>query len=144
MIYGSGTAGNWRGGNAFVPPAFRVAYMGTDADGVRSYQVISADNGPDPQVMRVLTPTHPAAGMRHNFLYVLTVQPRLGRTFSDGLETLRRFDAQDKYNLTIIEPTYGSDPWYADNPKNPNIRYDTFLAGQLVPWVEKNFDHHGA
>ena len=143
MIYGSGTAGNWRGGNAFVPPAFRVAYMGTDADGVRSYQVISADNGPDPQVMRVLTPTHPAAGMRHNFLYVLTVQPRLGRTFSDGLETLRRFDAQDKYNLTIIEPTYGSDPWYADNPKNPNIRYDTFLAGQLVPWVEKNLTTTG-
>ena len=48
--------------------------------------------------------------MRHNFLYVLTVQPGLGRTFSDGLETLRRFDAQDKYNLTIIEPTYEADP----------------------------------
>jgi hypothetical protein len=138
MMYGSGTAGNWRGGDASPPPAFRVAYMSTDADGVRSYQVISADNGPDPQVMRVLAPTHPAAGMRHNFLYVLTVQPGLGRTFNDGLETLRRLDAQDKYNLTIIEPTYGADPWYADNPKNPNIRYETFLAGQVVPWVKKN------
>ena len=143
MMYGSGTAGNWRGGNASVPPAFRVAYMSTDANGVRSYQVISADNGPDPQVMRVLAPTHPAAGMRHNFLYVLTVQPRLGRTFNDGLETLRRFDAQDKYNLTIIEPTYETDPWYADNPKNPNIRYETFLTRQVVPWVEKNLSTTG-
>jgi hypothetical protein len=138
IMYGSGTAGNWRGGDAPVPPAFRVTYLSTDAEGVRSYQVISADNGPDPQVMRVLTPTHPAAGMRHNFLYVLTVQPGLGRTYSDGLETLRRFDAQNKYNLTIIEPTYGADPWYADNPKNPNIRYETFFTKQVVPWVEKN------
>jgi len=136
MMYGVGTAGNWRGGDASVPPAFRVTYLSTDAEGVRSYQVISADNGPDPQVMRVLAPTHPAAGIRHNFLYVLTVQPGLGRT--DGLETLRRLDAQDKYNLTIIEPTYGADPWYADNPKNPNIRYETFLTKQVVPWVEKN------
>jgi Putative esterase len=143
VMYGSGTAGNWRGGNASVPPAFRVAYMSTDTNGVRSYQVISADNGPDPQVMRVLAPTHPAAGMRHHFLYVLTVQPRLGRTFSDGLETLRRFDAQDKYNLTIIEPTYEADPWYADNPKNPNIRYETFLTGQVVPWVKKNLSTTG-
>jgi hypothetical protein len=138
MMYGSGTAGNWRGGNASASPAFQVAYMSTDANGVRSYQVISAENGPGPQVMRVLAPTHPAAGMHHNFLYVLTVQPRLGRTFNDGLETLRRLDAQDKYNLTIIEPTYGGDPWYADNPKNPNIRYETFLTTQVVPWVEKN------
>ena len=143
IMYGSGTSGNWRGGSASVPPAFRVAYMSTDADGVRSYQVISAANGPDPQVMRVLAPTHPAAGMRHNFLYVLTVQPRLGRTFNDGLETLRRFDAQDKYNLTIIEPTYGGEPWYADNPKNPSIRYETFLTRQAVPWVEKNLSTTG-
>jgi len=138
MIYGAGTAGNWSGGDASLPPAFQVAYLGTDAGGVKSYQVISADNGPGPQVMRILAPTHPSPGMRHNFLYVLPVQPRLGRTFNDGLETLRRFDAQDKYNLTIIEPTFGADPWYADNPKNPNIRYETFMTEQVVTWVEKN------
>jgi hypothetical protein len=138
MIYDAGTAGNWSGGDASAPPALQVAYLSTDANGVKSYQVISADNGPGPQVMRVLAPTRPAPGMRHNFLYVLPVQPRLGRTFNDGLETLRRFDAQDKYNLTIIEPTFGIDPWYADNPKNPNIRYETFITRQVVPWVEKN------
>ena len=138
VMYGPGTAGNWQGGNASPPPAFRVAYMSTDADGVKSYQVISPDNGPDPQVLRVLAPTHPAAGMRHNFLYVLTVQPGLRQTYSDGLEVLRKLDAQDKYNLTIIEQTYGTNSWYADNPKNPNIRYETFLTKELVPWVEKN------
>ena len=118
MIYGTGTAGNWSGGDVSGTAGFQVHYMSTDAQGVRSYQVISADNGPGPQVMRVLAPTHPAPGVPHNFLYVLPVQPGLGNAFNDGLDTLRRLDAQDQYNLTIIEPTFGIDPWYANNPKN--------------------------
>ncbi len=138
MIYGTGTAGNWSGGDAPGNADFQVYYMSTDAHGVKSYQVISADNGPGPQVMRVLTPTHPAPGVPHNFLYVLPVQPALGNAFSDGLDTLRRLDAQDQYNLTIIESTFAIDPWYADNPKDPNVQYETFMTKEVVPWVEKN------
>ena len=138
MIYGTGTAGDWSGGDAAGFARFQVHYMSTDANGVRSYQVISADNGPAPTVMRVLTPTHPAPGMPHNFLFVLPVQAGLGKEFNDGLDTLRRLDAQNKYNLTIIEATFGIDPWYADNPKNSNIQYETFMTKQVVPWVEKN------
>lgn len=138
MIYGTGTAGNWSGGDAAGFARFQVHYMSTDANGVRSYQVISANNGPAPQVMRVLTPTHPAPGMPHNFLFVLPVQLGLGKEFNDGLDALRRLDAQNKYNLTIIEATFGIDPWYANNPKNSNIQYETFMTKQVVPWVEKN------
>ena len=43
--------------------------MSTDANGVASYHVISADNGSGPQVLRVLAPTNPAPGVPHNFLY---------------------------------------------------------------------------
>ena len=143
MIYGGGTAGNWSGGDASAPAAFQVNSMSTDAYGVRSYQVISAYNGPDPQVMRVLTPAHPAPGVPHNFLFVLPVQTGLAKNFSDGLDTLRKLDAQDKYNLTIIEPTFGTDPWYADNPKNPNVRYETFMVREVVPWAEKNLASTG-
>jgi hypothetical protein len=137
MIYGTGTAGGWSGGDVAGIAGFQVNYMSTDANGVRSYEVISADNGLAPQVMRVLTPTHPAPVPR-NFLYVLPVQPGLGKAFNDGLDTLRRLDAQDRYNLTIIEPTFAIDPWYADNPKNANVRYETFMTREVVPWVEKN------
>ena len=137
VAYGTATAGNWSGGDASRPAAFQVIYMRTDADGVKWYQVISANNGPGPQVMRVLTPTHPAPGVPHNFLYVLPVQLRLSNTYNDGLETLRRADAQNQYNLTIIEPTFGIDPWYANNPKDANIQYETFLTKQVVPWVKK-------
>ena len=76
--------------------------------------------------------------MPHNFLYVLPVQPRLGNAYNDGLDTLRRLDAQDKYNLTIIEPTFGIDPWYANNPNDPALQFDTFMTNDLVPWVTQN------
>ena len=139
MIYGSGSASGWSGGDVPGTAAgFRVLPAGTDADGVRSYQVLSASNGPGPQVMRVLAPTHPTPGVPHNFLYVLPVQLGLGKEFNDGLDTLRRLDAQDRYNLTIIEPTFGIDPWYANNPGNREVQYETFLTTVVVPWVEKN------
>jgi Putative esterase len=138
MIYGTGTAGNWSGGHVSRPSGFQVHYMSTDANGVKSYQFTSADNGPGPQILRVLTPTHPAPGVAHNFLYVLPVQLRLSNAYNDGLDTLRRLDAQDKYNLTIIEPTFLTDPWYANNPLNANVQYETFMTRELVPWVENN------
>jgi hypothetical protein len=138
MIFGSGTVGNWSGGDASATIGFHVRYLSTDAHGVRSYQVFSPDNGPGLQVMRVLVPKHPAPGVPHNFLYVLPVQPQLGSAYNDGLDTVRRLDGQDRYNLTIVEPTFAIDPWYADNPKNPNVRYETFMTREIVPWAEKN------
>jgi S-formylglutathione hydrolase FrmB len=69
---------------------------------------------------------------------VLPVQPGLGNTFKDGLETLRKLNAQNRYNLTIIEPSFAIDPWYANNPKEANVQYETFMTRELVPWAEKN------
>ena len=40
--------------------------------------MISANNGYGPQVLRVLKPTNPAAGVAHNFLFVLPVEAGLG------------------------------------------------------------------
>jgi hypothetical protein len=139
MIYGTGTAGNWSGGDASINLGFQAYYVSTDAHGVRSYLVISPDNGPGAQILRILVPVHPAGGVPHNFLYVLPVQPGVSNAFGDGLNTLRRLDAQDQYNLTIIEPSFGTDPWYANNPRDPYIQYETFMTRELVPWVEKNF-----
>jgi len=114
------------------------SYLDTDAQGVRLYNVVSPDNGYGPQVLRVLTPADPASGVSHNFLIVLPVEAGLGSTFGDGLETLQALDAQDTYNLTIVEPTFGIDPWYANNPNEPNLRYETFLTQVLVPWIKQN------
>ena len=121
-----------------TPSSLSIQYAGTDADGVASYDYTSSDDGGGTHVLRVLQPTNPAPGVPHNFLYVLPVEPELGTTYGDGLETLRSLDAQDEYNLTIVEPSFAVDPWYADNPNDPSLHYETFLTQDLVPWVTEN------
>jgi hypothetical protein len=134
MINGSGTADNWAGG----PASFQVSYQSTDAQGVNSYDVLSANDGYGPQTVRVLAPTNPAAGVAHNFVIVLPVLSGEQNTFGDGLTTLQGLDDEDKYNLTIIEPTFAIDPWYADNPNDPQLHYETFMTQELVPWIKQN------
>jgi hypothetical protein len=123
---------------ASTTPGLQIQYIGTDANGVASYSFTSPDDGYGTHVLRVLAPTNPAPGVPHNFLYVLPVEPELGTTYGDGIDTLRSLDAQDKYNLTIIEPAFPTDPWYADNPNDQNLHYETFLTQDLVPWVTQN------
>ena len=140
MVNGYGTVGNWSGGTA----GFEVHYLGTDANGVQSYDMISANNGYGPQVLRVLKPTDPAPGVPHNFIYTLPVQPGADNTtFGDGLDTLESLNAQNQYDLTIIEPSFGIDPWYANNPLDPNEQEETFMTTELVPWVMANLSTTG-
>jgi Putative esterase len=134
MAFDSATADNWSAGT----PGFQVSYQSTDGNGVKSYDVLSTNDGYGPQTLRVLSPTNPAAGVAHNFLIVLPVQSGLQTTFGDGLTTLEGIDAQDQYNLTIIEPTFAIDPWYADNPNDSHLQYETFMTQELVPWIKQN------
>jgi hypothetical protein len=142
MTFGAATGDNWAGGNitsSTPPPSTQFQYVGTDANGVASYDINSPDDGGGTHILRVLAPTNPAPGVPHNFLYVLPVEPELGTVYGDGLETLRSLDAQNRYNLTIIEPSFAVDPWYADNPNDMNLQYETFMTKDLVPWVTQNF-----
>ena len=134
MAFGNATADNWSGQST----GFQVSLAGTDSQGVKSYNVISANNGDGPQTIRVLTPTNPAAGVAHNFLIVLPVESGLGNTFGDGLATLQSLNAQNQYNVTIIEPTFAIDSWYANNPNDPRLQYETFMTQELVPWIKQN------
>jgi Putative esterase len=125
-------------GAASATASAKFSYLSTDFLGIATYRVTSRGNGYGPQTLRVLTPADPASGIPHNFLIVLPVEAGLGSTFGDGLATLRALDAQDKYNLTIVEPTFAIDPWYANDPKNPKLRYETFMTKVLVPWIKRN------
>ena len=144
---GSGTVASANVTNVSVTcgsGVFSPQYVSTDANNIQSYSFTSADDGDGPQTLRVLVPTHPAAGVAHNFLYVLPVEAGLGSVFGDGLETLAALDAEDQYNLTIIEPTFAIDPWYANNPNDANLQYETFMTQDLVPWVKANLATTGS
>jgi Putative esterase len=122
----------------------QVQYEGTDASGVQNYQVTSPDNGPGPQALRVLQPSNPAPGVAHNFIYVLPVQAGEGNDYGDGLQVIQSLNLQNQDNLTVIEPSFSIDPWYADNPLDSNLQEDTFMAMDLQPWVKANLSTSGS
>jgi hypothetical protein len=111
--------------------------------GVQYYRLKAPDNGPTPQAVRVVRPTHPAPGMRHNFLFVLPVESSLGTTFGDPIKLLQSLDAEDRYNLTIVEPTFYEDPWYANVPGHPSFQYASFMTKELAPWVKATLSTTG-
>jgi S-formylglutathione hydrolase FrmB len=92
----------------------------------------------------VLTPQDPSTAYPHSFLYDLQVEPGLAQaTYGSGLNELQNLDVEDQYNATIVEPIFPMDSWYADNPNDPTINYETFVADILPQWVDSNFSTTG-
>jgi S-formylglutathione hydrolase FrmB len=118
--------------------------VSTDANGVATYNMTSPIvSGGATEPLRVLNPTHPAAGVAHNFLIALPVELGEGSQFGDAISTLESLNAQNEYNLTIIEPSFAIDPWYADSATDPTELMDKFMTDQLVPWIKANLETTG-
>jgi Putative esterase len=116
-----------------------VSYVSTDANGVATYNMTSSIvSGGATEPLRVLNPTNPAPGVAHNFLIALPVEPGEGTTYGDAMSTLESLNAQNQYNLTIIEPSFAIDPWYANSATDPTEQMETFMTNQLVPWIKAN------
>jgi len=114
-----------------------VASPTVDANGVKSYLVTSLYQGPEPTIIRVLEPTNPVAGKPRRFLYVLPVGSgvsNLSSYWSDGLEELRLLDVPNRFNMTLIAPSFNYEPWYGDNLTDPNYRMESFILNDLVPF----------
>ncbi|HZS53367.1 MAG TPA: PQQ-dependent sugar dehydrogenase, partial [Bryobacteraceae bacterium] len=108
-----------------------------DANGVKSYPVTSVYQGSAVQIIRVLEPTNPTPGKPRRFLYVLPVESgvtSLSSTYSDGLEELRLLDVPNRFNITLIAPSFNYEPWYGDNISDPTARMESFIVNDLVPF----------
>lgn len=116
------------------PASYAVHHLDDDSRGIATYQVISATNSGGPRLLRVLRPERPRPEVAHNLLFVLPVEDGLKSVYGDGLHELHSLDVQNEYNVTIIEPSFGIEPWYADNPDEPDVRHETFMVRELVPW----------
>src|SRR5579871_2700483 len=120
-----------------LPPTMTVGPYTTDANGVKYYSVTSVYQGSQQQIIRVLEPTNPVAGKPRRFLYVLPVGPGLSdltSLWSDGLEELRLLDVQDRFNMTLIAPSFNYEPWFGDNILDPTKRMESFIVDNLVPF----------
>ena len=119
-------------------------YEGVDSNGVQLYDVTWDTLGSHPFAVRVLAPDHPSTKYPHSFLFALPVEAGLAQsTYGSGLDQLRQLDAQNQYNATIVEPIFPIDSWYADNPLNPTIDFETFTATLLPGWIDSNFGAGG-
>jgi len=135
-----------RPGSLVTPESsrFAVTYTGTDSVGVENYCFIAPNNGPGKQQLRIVRPMATRSGLGHNFLYVLPVQAGIQADYGDGLRELASLDFHNQYNVTLVSPTFSHDPWYADNPKNPQMSDETFMTQSLVPWVRRNLSDGSA
>ncbi|MCB0572117.1 MAG: esterase family protein [Phaeodactylibacter sp.] len=45
----------------------------------------------------------------------------------------------DTYQVIIVCPDGGNTSWYFDSPVDPAMRFETFIAEELVPWVDGHY-----
>lgn len=45
----------------------------------------------------------------------------------------------DQFNMIIICPDGGVTSWYFDSPIDSNMRYETFITKELLPWVDNHY-----
>jgi hypothetical protein len=126
-----------RPGQAQVSPSMTVGTPTVDQNGVQYYPVTSVYQGGQTQTIRVLAPTSPAAGTTPSVLYVLPVDTgvdTLSSTYSDGLEELRLLNIPNRFNMTLIAPSFNYEPWYGDNVADADFRMESFLIDDLIPF----------
>lgn len=140
---GTGTVGSADVINVSVTCAkvrpLATRYVSTAANGVATYDMTSSiiSRGTT-EPLRVLKPANPARSVAHNFLIAMPVEPGEGTTYGDVMSALTSLNAQNEYNLTIIEPSFAIDPWYGDSATDPGEQMEAFMTDQLVPWIRSN------
>lgn len=46
----------------------------------------------------------------------------------------------DLYGIIIVCPDGGTNSWYWDSPVDPEYQYETFVAKELVAWIDDNYN----
>lgn len=45
----------------------------------------------------------------------------------------------DRYELIIVCPDGDFSSWYFDSPVDPAVKYETYVASELVSWIDKHY-----
>jgi hypothetical protein len=99
--------------------------------------IVSSHNEAHDLPLRVLLPDKLEEIDSPKVLYVLPDEPEIGFRWGDGLITVEHEDLHNKYGLIAVAPSFSDWPWYADNPKNPEIRQETYFIEEIVPFIDK-------
>lgn len=48
-------------------------------------------------------------------------------------------DLADQHQLIIVCPDGNINSWYLDSPELPNVKYETYVATELVKWIDSKY-----
>ncbi|MEO6964571.1 MAG: alpha/beta hydrolase-fold protein [Acidobacteriaceae bacterium] len=126
-----------KAGNPFNPcgkPRRAQHFTGPFPTNYTTYMV-NSPNQPHDLPLRVLLPDKLETIASPRVLYVLPDMPGIVR--DDGLLSVLEADLHNKYGLIAVSPSFSDWPWYADNPRNPKIRQETYFVNEIVPFIDK-------
>jgi S-formylglutathione hydrolase FrmB len=55
-------------------------------------------------------------------------------------EAPQLLDMSDRYGMLIVCPDGGYDSWYFDSPVDSTVRYETFIARELVGYIDRFYN----
>jgi S-formylglutathione hydrolase FrmB len=85
----------------------------------------------------VITPQNYAAGKEFPVVYLLH---GAGGNYASWIRTVPKIkDYADQYNIIITCPDGNVTSWYFDSPESKEWKYETYVAGELVNWIDKNY-----
>ena len=96
---------------------------------------------PGTTLVRIVAPDKLEPRGRQRVLFVLPVEPGLGTRWGDGLATVRKLDAANRFGFVVVAPTFAQWPWCADHPTDPAVRQESHVLKAVVPLVERLYPH---
>lgn len=85
----------------------------------------------------IITPNQYAAGKEFPVVYLLH---GAGDNYTGWISKAPKIkDYADQYGLIIVCPDGNKTSWYFDSPEDSSWKYETYVADELVKWVDKNY-----
>ena len=85
------------------------------------------------QQLTVYLPDRPG---KHSVVYLLH---GAGGDYTDWVKRTDLKNIADRFDLIIVMPDGGNYSWYSDSPLIPESRYESYIVGELVPFIDSAF-----
>ena len=101
---------------------------------VKALRVRSAAMNRDVSVNVVLPKGYGTGSARYPTVYLLHGRGNDQSTYAQ--EPI--LSLVDRHKVIAVCP-FGGASWWMDSPRDPSVRYETFVVGELLPFVDRNF-----
>ena len=92
-------------------------------------------------LIRLALPDPAPPPNRRRVLFILPVEPREGTRWGDGFRTALSLRLRERFGLALVAPSFSDWPWYADHPRRPELRQESYFLRAVVPLVQTIYPH---